>query len=112
MSDPQTTTSLYQIPPMYGATIILVIAVVATILKKSPQMNTLVVVVIGLLVGYLFVLFMNTLFPTINSTIRDFRQFLYFQYLSGQDTVGYIYVYPPLLVVFIIFVILLYNRNI
>ncbi len=61
---------------------------------------------------YIFVLFMNTLFPSINAVIRDFRQFLYYQYLSSSDSTGYIYVYPPLLVVFIIFVILLYNRNI
>ncbi len=112
MSDSQTTSSVYQVPPLYGVTTLIVVLVVATILKKAPQINTLVVVVIGLLVGYIFVLFMNTLFPSINAVIRDFRQFLYYQYLSSSDSTGYIYVYPPLLVVFIIFVILLYNRNI
>jgi xanthine/uracil permease len=112
MSDAQTTSSFYQIPPLYGVTTILVVVIVASLLKKAPQMNTLVVVVIGLLVGYIFVLFMNTIFPSINATLRDFKQFIYFQYLNNQETTGYIYVYPPLLVVFIIFVILLYNRNI
>lgn len=112
MSDSQTTSNFYQVPPLYGATTVLVVVVVSLLLKRAPQMNTLVVVVIGLLVGYIFVLFMNTIFPSINSTLRDFRQFLYYQYLSNQNTTGYIYVYPPLLVVFIIFVILLYNRNI
>ena len=112
MSDAQTTSSFYQIPPLYGVTTILVVVIVASLLKKAPQMNILVVVVIGLLVGYIFVLFMNTIFPSINATLRDFKQFIYFQYLNNQETTGYIYVYPPLLVVFIIFVILLYNRNI
>jgi xanthine/uracil permease len=112
MSDSQTTSSYYQVPPLYGITTVIVVTVVALLLKKAPQMNTLVVIVIGLLVGYIFVLFMNTIFPSINATLRDFKQFLYFQYLNSHDTTGYIYVYPPLLVVFIIFVILLYNRNI
>jgi hypothetical protein len=112
MADSQTTSSYYQVPPLYGITTIIVVTVVATLLKKAPQLNTFVVIVVGLLVGYIFVLFMNTIFPSINSTIRDFRQFLTYQYYSSSDSTGYIYVYPPILIVFIIFIILLYNRNI
>ena len=112
MADSQTTSSYYQVPPLYGITTIIVVSVVAALLKNAPQLNTFVVIVVGLLVGYIFVLFMNTIFPSINSTLRDFKQFLTYQYYSSSDSTGYIYVYPPLLAVFILFIVLLYNRTI
>jgi len=102
----------YQVSPLYGLTTVVVIIVVSMLLKKAPQMNTFVVVVVGLLVGYVFLIVMNSIFPLLANNIRIWRQYLVFQGYETTDNMSYIYVYPPILAVFVIFVALLYNRNI
>ncbi len=107
-----TTENVFQVPPLYGITTIIVVLVVTILLKKAPTLNTFVVVLIGLLVGYVFVLFMNTIFPSINNNLREFKQFLFYSMGSSSSDMGYIYIFPPILVVFILFIALLYNRTI
>ncbi len=107
-----TTENVYQVPPLYGITTIIVVLVVTLLLKKAPTLNTFVVILVGLIVGYVFVLFMNTIFPSINMNVRDFKQFLYYSMATTGYETGYIYIFPPLLVVFILFIALLYNRTI
>ena len=67
------------ITPEYGISLIVVIIVVSILMKKSPQMNTFLVIVIGVLTGYAFLLAINYIFPYFNQILTEIKEF--FKYL-------------------------------
>ncbi len=95
----------------YAISIAIVVIVISSLMKLSPQLNTFVAVIIGLIVGYFFLLFMNYVFPQVNSTANSWYQFFTYSITNKFDDMGYMQVWPPIMAVLIIFVILLYNRN-
>ena len=104
--------SSFVFSPEYALTIIVIILVISMLLKKSPQMNTIVVIVIGLLVGYVFMVVVNFVLPSLSETVRNWSQYFGFVINSKFNDTGYINIWPPLFVVFVVFIILLYNRSI
>ncbi len=100
------------ITPQYGISLVVVILVVAMLMKKSPQMNTFLVVVIGVLVGYAFLLVVNNIFPYINQWLSEIKEYIKFLMLNRFSNMGYFHIFPPILVVLLLFIILLYNKNI
>jgi hypothetical protein len=74
-------------------------------------MNTLVVIVAGLLVGYIALYIMNNFFPYINQLALSIYQYYAYQVTSNYTSMGYMHIWPPILAVLIIFIILLYNRQ-
>ena len=50
----------------YALSIIVVLVVCNVLLKKAPQMNSALVIIVGLFVGYLTLLIMNNIFPHLN----------------------------------------------
>jgi hypothetical protein len=100
------------ITPEYGISIVVVVLVVAMLMKKSPQMNTFVIVVIGVLVGYAFLVIMNNVFPYLNQWLANIKQYIKFLILNRFNNMGYFHIFPPILLVLILFIILLYNKNI
>ncbi len=100
------------ITPEYGISLVVVILVVAMLMKKSPQMNTFLVVVIGVLVGYVFLLVVNNIFPYLNQWLTEIKGYFKYLLLNRFNNMGYFHIFPPILIVLILFIILLYNKNI
>jgi hypothetical protein len=95
----------------YAISVIVILVVCNMLVKTNPLMNSAIVIVIGLLVGYLSLLIMNTVFPAINSFGVNVYQYYSLLFMSNFNNMGYINVWPPILAVLIIFVVLLYNRT-
>ena len=95
----------------YAVSIIIVLVVCNLLIKTNPQMNTIVVIIAGLLVGYLSLLIMNKVFPSLNKFGSDVYQYYSFQIMNNFTSMGYMHVWPPILAILIIFIVLLYNRN-
>ena len=95
----------------YALSIIIVIVVCNLLAKSSPKMNTAVIVVIGLIVGTVTLYLINTLFPSINRLTTSIYQYYAYQTVSNYTSMGYMHIWPPILAVLIIFIILLYNRQ-
>ncbi len=98
--------------PQYGISLIIVIIVISIILKTSPQMNILLIILIGLLVGYLYLVISNYLFPGLVQTLMNVKEFSTYMVLNRFDTIGYFSIWPPILIVLVLFIILLINRKI
>jgi len=95
----------------YALTIIIVLVVCNTLMKKSPQMNSAIVVIAGLLVGYISLLLINKLLPNINSFALSIKQYYSHAIMSNFNQLGYLNIWPPILAVLVVFIILLYNKN-
>jgi uncharacterized membrane protein YesL len=80
-------------------------------MKKSPDMNSAVVVIAGLLVGYISLLLINNLLPNLNAFALSIKQYYTQAIMSNFNQLGYLNIWPPILAVLIIFIILLYNKN-
>ena len=54
---------------------------------------------------------MNNIFPHVNKTASDVGQYYQYQWMNNFNSTGYVHVWPPILAVLIVFVVLLYNRQ-
>jgi ABC-type Fe3+-siderophore transport system permease subunit len=95
----------------YALTLIIVILVCKALLQKTPEMNSLIVVIAGLVVGYLSLIVVNYLVPKLNKTASNVKQYYGYILTSNFNNMGYLNIWPPILAVLIIFIILLYNKN-
>ena len=95
----------------YMVSIIVVIVVCNMLVKRSPQMNTIIVVVAGLFIGYITLYVMNNFFPYMNQLAYSIYQYYVYKITSSYTSMGYMHIWPPILAVLIIFIILLYNRQ-
>jgi xanthine/uracil permease len=94
----------------YAVSIIVILVVCNALMKKNPNMST-VVIILGLLVGYLVLYIMNNFFPYINQVALSVYQYLEHSMLSNFTSMGYMHIWPPILAVLVVFVVLLYNKN-
>jgi ABC-type Fe3+-siderophore transport system permease subunit len=95
----------------YALSIIVVLVVCNYLIKSSPQMNSFIVIIAGLLVGYISLLVINTLFPAINNVGSNGYQYYSYMFMNNFNNMGYMHVWPPILVVLIIFIVLLYSNQ-
>jgi ABC-type Fe3+-siderophore transport system permease subunit len=95
----------------YVVSVVVILIVCNLLVKSNPQMNTIIVLIVGLLVGYLTLLIMNTLFPALNAFGVNIYQYLYTTAIGNFNDTGYINLWPPILAILIIFIVLLYNRQ-
>ena len=95
----------------YALTIIIVILVCNALMKRSPNMNSAIIVLAGLLVGYLSLIILNNLVPGLNRFMNNIKQYYAYSIMGRFNNMGYFNVWPPILAVLIIFIILLYNKN-
>ena len=93
----------------YAVSLIIIIVIINMLLKKSPNMNMAVVVIIGLVVGYILLKVLNFLIPNLNSTASSIRQYISFMITNHFNNMGYFIIFPPLFIVLIIFIALLYS---
>jgi xanthine/uracil permease len=95
----------------YAVSVVVILVVCNLLVKTNPQMNSAIVIIVGLLIGYLSLLLMNTVFPAINSYASSIYQYFYVSTLGNFNNMGYVNVWPPILAILIIFIVLLYNRQ-
>lgn len=95
----------------YAVSIIVVLVVCNALMKKNPNMSTVVIIILGLLVGYLVLYIMNNFFPYINQIALSVYQYLEYSMLSNFTSMGYMHIWPPILAVLVVFIVLLYNKN-
>ena len=95
----------------YAVSIIITLVVCSMTVKRSPQMNSFVIILLGLVVAYISLLLMNFLFPQINKLFYNIYQYVLYMFMNNFNNTGYIHVWPPILAVLIIFIVLLYNKN-
>ena len=95
----------------YAVSVIVILVSCNYLLKNIPQMNSALVIIIGLIIGYFSLLIMNNVVPSINNFGSNVYQYYMFQYLNNFNSMGYVHVWPPILAVLIIFIVLLYNRQ-
>jgi hypothetical protein len=65
----------------------------------------------GLFFGYLSLLIFNAIFPSMNKFGYTVYNYLYGKMRSGINYLDYLYIFPPLFVVLIVFIILLYGKQ-
>jgi hypothetical protein len=95
----------------YAVSIIVTLVVMSMLIKKNPSMNSVIVVIGGLAIAYVTLVIMNYLFPYINKIAANVYQYFVYSIMSNFNNLGYLHVWPPILAVLIVFVVLLYNRN-
>ena len=95
----------------YIVSIIIIIVVCNLLVKSNPEMNTIVIVIAGVVTGGIALFVMNNFFPYINQTANNIYQYYSYQVMNNFSSMGYIHVWPPILAILIIFVVLLYNKQ-
>jgi hypothetical protein len=95
----------------YAVSIVVVLLVCNALVKSNPAMNTMVVIIAGLVAGGGSLFVMNNFFPHINAIAFSLYQYFSYQTMNNYNSMGYTQIWPPILAVLLIFVILLYNRN-
>ena len=95
----------------FAVTTIITLIVVTMMIRSNPDMSSIVVVVSGLVVAYISLMVVNFLFPQINKVASNVYQYIVYTIMTNFNNLGYLHVWPPIMAVLIIFVVLLYNRN-
>ena len=95
----------------YALSIIIILVVCNLIVKSNPQINTIVVILAGLLVGYVSLLVLNKLVPSLNNFFTNFFNYYSYQISNNFNSMAYVNLWPPILAILLIFIVLLYNRN-
>jgi hypothetical protein len=91
---------------------IIVVLIVCTILyKRSPNINIAIVLITGILVGYITLFLFNKFMPHVNKFGFNAYQYMTLEVMNNFNSTGYMHVWPPILAVLIIFIALLYNRQ-
>lgn len=105
----QTLVSDEALKVVYTISLIIVIIVCNLLIKGNPKMNTMIIVIIGVVVGYICVKILNIFLPAINNVTTNLYLYFTFEVMNNFNSTGYYHVWPPILAVLIIFIILLYN---
>lgn len=95
----------------YFFTLIVVIVVCNLLLKKSPQMNTIVVLLLGLVIGFISLTFFQHFLPRLTDIGTSIYLYYTYQIMNNFNSTGYYHVWPPILAILVVFIILLYNRQ-
>jgi hypothetical protein len=95
----------------YMVSIIVVIIVCNALYKSNSQMNIAIIILVGLVVGYGVLLIMTNFFPYISDFAYNVYQYMSYVVMNNFTSMGYIHVWPPILAILIIFIVLLYNRQ-
>jgi hypothetical protein len=88
---------------------VIIILIVCDLLKKSnPEMNSIIILMVGLFTGFITLYILNNYFPTLFKTITNIYNFNKYQLFNNFNSTGYLHIWPPIFAVLIIFIILLY----
>ena len=94
---------------VYTLSLIIVIIVCNLLIKGNPKMNTIIVVILGLIVGFISMKILGIFVPLLDRVATNLYLYFTFEIMNNFNSTGYYHVWPPILAVLIIFIILLYN---
>ena len=95
----------------YILSIIIILLVSTYLMRAAPQLNIFVILITGIVIGYISIFIVNYLFPSFNKTSTGIYDYFMYYNMNNYNNTGYIHIWPPLLAVLVIFIILLYNRQ-
>lgn len=95
----------------FAVSTIVTLVVMTMMIRKNPQLSTVIIVIAGLAISYIALQVVNFLFPQINKVASNVYQYFLYTIMTNFNNLGYLHVWPPIMAVLIIFVVLLYNRN-
>jgi len=67
--------------------------------------------IVPIIVAYLFVLIVTSIFPNFDARSKKIKSYFQYRTLGEINAINYIQIFPPILAILVIFIILLYNRN-
>lgn len=105
----QTANSGYLME--YLISLIIVLIIIFILIKSSPTINIFIVILIGLIIGFMSLTFLNNFLPAITNASTNIYLYSTSQSMNDLNSMGYYHVWPPILAILIIFIILLYNRQ-
>ena len=79
--------------------------------KSAPNSALWVKLLVGLFAGYLSLLIFNNVIPGINTFGTNAKNYVVSKTYGGINSMQYIYIFPPLFVVLVLFLALLYNGS-
>lgn len=81
--------------------------------QNLPNMNPIIkLFVIPLFIAYITLLFMNTFLPKFTKWADEVGSYVEDKAYGEINSLGYMQIFPPIFAVFLIFIILIYNRSI
>ena len=81
--------------------------------KFAPHINPIIkFFVVPLFIAYITLKFINTLMPKVVLLADKVGAYVEDETLGEINSLGYMQIFPPIFAVFLIFVILIYNRSI
>lgn len=95
----------------YVVSIIIVLVVCTILYKRAPNINIAIVLITGILVGYITLFLINKFLPHFNRFGFNLYQYFTLEVMNNFNSTGYMHIWPPILAVLIIFIALLYNRQ-
>jgi hypothetical protein len=95
----------------YAITLIVVLSVSIYLMKSAPALHPGLIIMIGLLVAYLLLTFIQFAMPSFTETARNISQYSEYTLYSNVNDLGYFQIWPPVLVVLILFIALLYQGS-
>ena len=75
----------------------------------APNSPVWIKILVGLFGGYISLLILNNVVPNLNRQGQRVSNYVVGKAYGGLDNMSYIYIFPPLFAVLIIFLILLYT---
>jgi hypothetical protein len=94
----------------YIVSLIVVLVVCDLIIKAQPQLHLLIVLLCGLVTGYITLFFLNHFFPYFTTFFNQVGRYFEYSILNNYTNMGYAHVWPPIMAILLIFIILLYGR--
>jgi len=95
----------------YILSIIIILLVCTYLMKSAPQLNIAIILLTGIIIGYITIFIVNYIFPSFNKSTTGFYDYFMYYSMNNYNNTGYVHIWPPLLAVLVIFIILLYNRQ-
>ena len=81
--------------------------------NKLPAMNPIIkFFVIPLFVAYITLMFINTFLPRFTTWANNVGAYVEDRAYGEINSLGYMQIFPPIFAVFLVFIILIYNRSI
>jgi xanthine/uracil permease len=94
----------------YIISLIVVLVVCDLIMKAQPHLHILVVILFGLVTGYITLFFLNNFFPYFTKFTNNLGRYFEYEILNNFTNMGYAHVWPPIMAILLVFIILLYGR--
>lgn len=81
------------------------------IAKATPQSKLFLRLLVGIFAGYLALLIFNAILPSLNTFGSDAANYIVNKSFSGLNSMQYMYIFPPLFIILVLFLALLYSGN-